>query len=129
MPSVLAMSQTHSSSDHFAPSFDSVAKFVIQENPYIRAANNNAPVLSHEFRSSFSMASLGSQLIKPVFNALASGREAAMDKIGKMARAGQALWDKAGMHYGGENLVVGMLRKRRKRAAILQLKQLRSVPV
>lgn len=53
-------------------------------------------------------------VIKPVFNAAVSFSAEVMDKIGIMGKAGQALFDKPGMQYGGNNLVVSMQRQMRR---------------
>lgn len=110
-------------------SFQNTSKPLMAVSEYYRAAKEQTVQLSQKIRVGFFSAIQQVEVIRPIFRAAVEGWQDKMDKIGTMAQAGQALWDKIIVTNGGNNLVVGDLRKRRKESAIAGLKTMKIVPV
>lgn len=85
----------------------------LTQNPYLRAAEIRYDELRMKAVNDFVNTQHYLDTSKPVFNSAAYPRIHKMDKITGKGKEGQALFDKPGQHYGGENATVGLIRKRR----------------
>lgn len=119
-------STTHSeSTENLTEGFLSILEEdLIQENPYRLAAQEKETELSSKAIADFACLQFHIETIVPIFNSAAYPLIDQMDKITDKGKDGQALFDKPGQEYGGENGVKQLMRK--VRAAAARVKQAQS---
>lgn len=86
---------------------------ILNQNPYLLAAQEKETELSTKAISDFACSQICIETIVPIFNSAAYPLIYQTDKITGKGKEGQALFDKPGQNYGGENATVGLIRKNR----------------
>lgn len=101
----------------------------LTDNPYILAAQNKGELLCAKAIADFACLQFHIETIIPIFNSAAYPLIYQTDKLAGRGKEGQALFDKPGQHYGGENLVLSLIRKMRAIMRATESKTYKIVPV